>query len=131
MTIAVTTFTRFDAIGVREQLSDAIYMISPVATPFMQNAKVGKAKNTLFEWQTDALAAAVSTNQQLEGDTISTFYFEKGTPRWGRFEHLSGEEAFWQLFLHEHRSGTFSFSNETKVGENWGVLDRRGKGSKP
>ena len=50
-----------------------------------------------------------------DGETISTFYFEKGAPRWGRFEHLSGEEAFWQLFLHEHRSGTFSFSNETQV----------------
>jgi hypothetical protein len=32
---------------------------------------------------------------------------------------LSGEEAFWQLFLHDHRSGLF-FSNETKVGANWG-----------
>jgi CRP-like cAMP-binding protein len=55
-----------------------------------------------------------------EGDTISTFYFEKGTPRWGRFEQLSGEEAFWQLFLHEHRSGTFFFSNETQVRADWG-----------
>jgi len=47
--------------------------------------------------------------------TISTFYFDKGVPSWGHFQHLSGEEAFWQLFLHEHRSGSFSFSNETLV----------------
>ena len=42
-------------------------------TPFLSNAKKGKAKNVLFEWQTDTLAAASSTNQQLEGDTVSTF----------------------------------------------------------
>ncbi len=54
------------------------------------------------------------------GETISTFYFEKGSPRWGRFQHLSGEEAFWQLFLHEHKAGSFSFSNETQVGASWG-----------
>ncbi|MGI8891537.1 MAG: cyclic nucleotide-binding domain-containing protein [Chthoniobacterales bacterium] len=55
-----------------------------------------------------------------DGETISTFYFEKGTPRWGRFQHLSGEEAFWQLFLHEHKSGSFTFSNETQVRADWG-----------
>lgn len=42
-------------------------------TPFMSNAKVGKAKNTLFEWQTDTLATAVSSNQQLEGDELTTY----------------------------------------------------------
>ncbi|HEY1582119.1 MAG TPA: cyclic nucleotide-binding domain-containing protein [Chthoniobacterales bacterium] len=55
-----------------------------------------------------------------EGDTISTFYFETGVPRWGRFRHLGGKEAFWQLFLHEHRAGTFAFSNETQVRADWG-----------
>jgi hypothetical protein len=33
---------------------------------------------------------------------------------------LSGEEAFWQLFLHEHHAGSFSFSNRTEVGAGWG-----------
>src|SRR5450432_320155 len=47
--------------------------------------------------------------------TLSEFYFEKGTPRWGRFEHLTGEEAFWQLFLHDQTAGTFAFSNATRV----------------
>lgn len=47
--------------------------------------------------------------------TISEFYFEKGRPRWGRFDHLSGEEAFWQLFLHEQLAGTFTFSNATRT----------------
>ena len=47
--------------------------------------------------------------------TLSEFYFEKGTPRWGRFEHLTGEEAFWQLFLHDQSAGTFVFSNATRT----------------
>ncbi|HEX7517308.1 MAG TPA: cyclic nucleotide-binding domain-containing protein [Chthoniobacterales bacterium] len=42
---------------------------------------------------------------------ISAFYFEKGQPRCGQFGHLTGEEAFSQLFLSEALSGTFSFSS--------------------
>ena len=37
------------------------------------NAKVGKAKNTQFDWQTDTLASAVSTNQQLEGNDLTVY----------------------------------------------------------
>ncbi len=47
------------------------------------------------------------------GNTISEFYFEKGTPRWGRFDHLVGEEAFWELFLHNRTGESFSFSEVT------------------
>lgn len=44
------------------------------------------------------------------GDVISAFFFEQGQPRSGQFEHLTGEEAFWQLFVNDHLSGTFTFS---------------------
>ena len=46
---------------------------------------------------------------------ISAFYFEKGQPRCGQFEHLTGEEAFSQLFLNEALAGTFSFSSGDRV----------------
>lgn len=72
MTIFTNTYTRFDQIGVREQLSNVIYNVDPTEVPFLTNAKVGKVKNTTFEWQTDVLASAVSTNQQLEGDDITS-----------------------------------------------------------
>lgn len=71
MAAPTNTFTRYDAIGVREDLSDLIYNISPVETPFVANVGKRKAKQTFFEWQTDALAAAVTTNAQVEGDDIS------------------------------------------------------------
>lgn len=44
------------------------------------------------------------------GERIATFFFENGCPRSGQFQHLTGEEAFWQLFLCENIPGTFSFS---------------------
>ncbi len=44
------------------------------------------------------------------GEQSSVFYFEEGQTRYGRYYHLTGEEAFWQLFLCEKLSGTFSFS---------------------
>lgn len=45
------------------------------------------------------------------GETIAAFYFESGQPLGGRFRHLSGEEAFWQLFLADDLHGTFSFAS--------------------
>ena len=46
------------------------------------------------------------------GEIISEFYFDNGTPRWGRFQHLLGEEAFWQLFIQPRKGWTFTFSRE-------------------
>jgi uncharacterized protein DUF5309 len=71
MTLAANAFTSYSAKGIREDLSDFIYDVSPTETPFLSNAKRGSIDNTLFEWQTDTLAAAVTTNQQLEGDVVS------------------------------------------------------------
>jgi len=62
------TFSRFDAIGVKEDLADIIFDISPVEVPFLSNVGKKKAKQTFFEWQTDALSAAVTTNAVIEGD---------------------------------------------------------------
>lgn len=92
MTIADNTFTRFDAIGVREQLSNVVANIDPTQTPFLTNAKVGKAKNTYFEWQKDSLAAAVSTNQQLEGDVIATHTAVVPTVRTGNYVEIARKD---------------------------------------
>jgi CRP-like cAMP-binding protein len=74
---------------------------------------------TIYQTIIQSRQTGLLTIANEDGETISNFYFDKGTPRWGRFQHLSGEEAFWQLFLHEHRSGSFSFSNETQVRADW------------
>jgi len=67
MAIATNTRTTYGAIGIREDLSNIIYNISPMDTPFMSNIGKGSCDNTLFEWQTDSLAAAAA-NQQIEGN---------------------------------------------------------------
>ena len=61
------TFDTYDAVGIREDLADVIYNISPTETPFMTNAAKGTATNSLHEWQTDGLRAAAN-NFQIEGD---------------------------------------------------------------
>jgi hypothetical protein len=67
MTAPSGTFQTHQAIGNREDLTDAIYNISPTETPFVMRAPRVKAKATNHEWQTDALAAA-ATNRNIEGD---------------------------------------------------------------
>ena len=65
------TYSQYDAVGEREDLSDIIYSISPTDTPFMSNVGKNKATAVYHEWQTDALAAAASDNHQVEGDEVA------------------------------------------------------------
>lgn len=77
------TFLTFSAKGIREDLTDVIYNISPTQTPFMTSVGKTKATQTLHEWQTDSLAAAQTNNAQLQGDDISTFDPATATSRLG------------------------------------------------
>jgi len=53
------------------------------------------------------------------GELVSAFFFEQGQPRCGQFEHLTGEEAFWQLFVNEQLTGTFAFSTTELPEKDW------------
>jgi len=83
MAIFTNTTTVFDIKGVREELSNIIYNISPEDTPFMSNAGRESVENTLYEWQRDVLAAAVSTNAQIQGDDVTTSDAVVATVRMG------------------------------------------------
>ena len=63
----MATFTTYDAAGIKEQLADVIYNISPEETPFISNVGRKNVSNTLFEWQTDALASVDASNAVVEG----------------------------------------------------------------
>jgi hypothetical protein len=67
----MATYQTYTAIGMREDLSDVIYSISPTDVPFMSSIGKTKATAVLHEWQTDSLAAASLTNYAVEGDTAS------------------------------------------------------------
>lgn len=75
MAVPGGTTQTFQGVGIREDLSDIIYDITPTETPFLSMARRGKATQTKHEWQTDALAAADGANAVIEGDdaTINTF----------------------------------------------------------
>jgi hypothetical protein len=89
MTQTANTFDTFGAKGIRESLSNVIYNISPEETPFMSNIGRENVKNTFFEWQTDALAAASTTNAQIEGDDVSSYDSTTATVRVGNYTQVS------------------------------------------
>jgi hypothetical protein len=93
MAAITNTYTRFDAKGVREDLSNVIYQISPEETPFMSNVGKENVKNTFYEWQTDDLAAAVSTNAQIEGDDVASFTAATPTVRLGNYTQISRKDV--------------------------------------
>jgi len=73
--------TTYAQIGIREDLSDSIWDITPEDTPFASNCKRVSVDNTFFEWQTDSLAA-VSATTAVEG-ADATFAAAAATTRVG------------------------------------------------
>lgn len=63
----VNTLSSYDVRGIREDLQDVIYDISPEETPFYSKCAKAKAANTYHEWQTDALRSSAD-NAHIEGD---------------------------------------------------------------
>ena len=64
------TFDSYDARGIREDIADVIYDISPSETPFYSSVAKVTASNTYHEWQTDALRSSAA-NAHVEGDDTS------------------------------------------------------------
>jgi len=88
MAIVTNTFTTFDAKGIREDLSNIITNIAPEETPYMSNIGRESISNSLFEWQTDTLAAAAA-NKQIEGDDVSSFDSVTATVRLQNYAQIS------------------------------------------
>lgn len=61
------SFSTYESIGNREDLSNVIYNISPTETPFFSMIAKTKASARVHEWQTDALASPSNTTG-IEGD---------------------------------------------------------------
>jgi hypothetical protein len=61
------TFATNDMVGIREDLADAVYDVSPTDTPFLTGASRAEATAVNHEWQTHELAAAADT-AAIEGD---------------------------------------------------------------
>lgn len=70
MAVPAGTFQTFQQIGIREDLTDEIHMITPKDTPFYTGIRRNKATAMLHEWQTDTLDAPAA-NSAVEGDDAS------------------------------------------------------------
>jgi len=92
--VITNTFQAPDAKGLRENLTDIIYNVAPIDTPF--SSSIGKARATsplLFEWQTDTLATPDTSNAQVQGDDISSFDAVTATVRLGNRLQISRKTA--------------------------------------
>lgn len=67
MATPANTSLTYGVTGIREDLENAIYNISPTKTPVLTMAPKGNASARYVEWQIDSLAAAAA-NAHIEGD---------------------------------------------------------------
>src|SRR5262245_42316691 len=72
MALPTNTFATYQTVGNREDLSDTIYRIDPIETPFLSGIDREKATAVNHEWQTQALAPVDTGNAVLEGDDANT-----------------------------------------------------------
>ena len=86
MTQPANTFDSYDAVGIKEDLSDVIYNVTPEATPFYSKCRKSTAKNTFVEYQTDTLRAS-GVNAHIEGDA-TTAAARTATTRLGNYTQI-------------------------------------------
>jgi|SRR5579864_6853 len=67
----VNAFSTYQAVGNREDLSNAIYNIDPFDTPVMSALRRRNVKNRLFDWQTEFLPNVNPNNAQVEGFALA------------------------------------------------------------
>ena len=70
MAKVTNAFDTYSATSDREDLSNIIYNISPMQTPFMSSIGKRSIQNVVFDWQTEVLATPVATGE-LEGFELS------------------------------------------------------------
>ena len=70
MAKVTNAFDTYSATADREDLSNIIYNISPMQTPFMSSIGKRNIKNVVFDWQTEVLPTPSSAGQ-LEGFGLS------------------------------------------------------------
>ena len=89
MAIATNTSLVYGSVAIREDLSDVIYNIAPMDTPFLSGCSKMSADNTYFEWQTDTITAGVNTNRHLEGDDSPDATARSLPTRLGNYTQIS------------------------------------------
>ena len=63
MAKVTNAFDTYSATADREDLSNIIYNIPPMQTPFMSSIGTRNVNNVIFEWQTENLPTPSGTGQ--------------------------------------------------------------------
>ena len=66
----MATYTTYDTVGIKEDVSDVISNLSPTKTPFQTMIGTDTTKNRQFQWLEDSLRA-VQANAKVEGFTAA------------------------------------------------------------
>ena len=74
---------------------------------------------TVHQTVANSMQTGQLTIRDEKSEVIGAFFFDRGRPTAAQFEHLTGREAFWQLFLNESLSGTFAFSVGEQPMTSW------------
>jgi hypothetical protein len=88
MAQVANTYETFDAVGIREELANRIWMQTPEETPFMSLVGKMAVKTTHPEWQTDTLGSVDLDNNQMEGNDWS-YDAISPTTRVGNYAQIS------------------------------------------
>jgi len=67
----MAVFTSYDLKGEKKSFANWISMITPQDTPFVSMTGKEATQNKIFNWQTDKLADAVTTNKHVEGSVVT------------------------------------------------------------
>ena len=92
MALLGNTFTTYSAVGLREDLSDIIYNISPTETPFMTGIAREKATAVYHEWQPTRWRRPTAPTRRSRATTSAL------TTRWCRL-------FAWQLLADQPQDG--------------------------
>ena len=100
MAQVANTYETFDAVGIREELADKIWQITPEETPFLSLIGRKGIKTTHPEWQTDTLGSVDLDNNQPEGNDW-TYDSITPTTRVGNYAQISEKSLIISATLDE------------------------------
>lgn len=92
MALPTNTNTTYATVGIREDLVEAMFNVTPYETPLIAALPRVKATQTKHEWMTDTLAAPNAANAQLEGDDATADAITPGV-RLGNYTQISRKVA--------------------------------------
>ena len=106
----MATYTTYDQVGKKEDVSDIISDISPLDTPMFSLMKTESIQARVFEWQEDAIRASNADNAIVEGADATIGSLTPTTMRSNTTQIM--EESF-QVSATSDRIATYGRAKET------------------